>query len=140
MIVGVDPGLKVGYAALDLDGNLISSGCTKNKAQEKIISLISKVGIPSLIATDVNPAPKFVKKIAARFNVKCHSPRKSISKECKRIIGNGISNPHIRDAYSAAIKAYRNYSNRLTRINYTYPDLKERYKHLILKGIPVGKL
>lgn len=49
-------------------------------------------------------------------------------------------NPHIRDAYSAAVKAYRKYSNRFRRIDSKYPDNKEEYKHLILKGIPIGKL
>ena len=140
LIVGIDPGLKVGYAAIDLNGKLVAAGCTKNKHQNEVISLISESGIPSLIATDVRPAPQFVKKIAARFNVKCFYPRKSLSKEYKRRVGGTMLNPHIRDAYAAAVKAYKKYSNRFRRIDKIYPDQKEKYKHLILKGIPVGKL
>lgn len=140
LIVGIDPGIRVGYAALDLDGKLVGSGCTKDKSFDKVIQVINPLGTPCLIASDVSPPPHFAKKIAARFGIKCFHPRKSLSKEQKRIIGNEIVNAHIRDAYAAAVKAYRHYSNRFRRIDKIYPEKKEQYKHLLLKGVAVGKL
>jgi len=140
LIVGIDPGIKVGYAAIDLNGELVGAGCTKQKSHDKIIELIQEIGIPSLIATDVHPAPAFVKKISASIGSKLYVPRKSISKEKKRMIGKHIFNPHIRDAYAATIKAYRSYANRFRRIEKKYPNNAEKYKHLILKGVAVGKI
>jgi hypothetical protein len=138
--LGIDPGIKVGYALIDLDGKLIGSGSTKGKNFDKVISIVSKFGIIGLVACDVNPPSKFSRKIAARFGVKCFFPRKSISKETKRMIGPGFKNAHEQDAYSAAIKAYRHYSNRFRRIDKIYPDKKEEYKYFILRGISIGKI
>jgi len=102
--------------------------------------VINPLGTPCLIASDVSPPPHFAKKIAARFGIKCFHPKKSLSKEQKRVIGNEIVNAHIRDAYAAAVKAYRHYSNRFRRIDKLYPEKKEQYKHLLLKRVAVGKL
>ena len=63
-----------------------------------------------------------------------------MSRESKMIIGKDILNPHIRDAYAAAIKAYRKYKNRFKRIETVYPERAEQYKELILKGYVIGKL
>src|SRR3989338_6816193 len=105
VIVGVDAGINVGYAAIDLDGKLVAAGVEKDASDEHLVKLISQVGIPSLIASDVAPPSSFVKKVAARFNVKVHAPAKSMTTDEKRQIGNEILNPHMRDAYPAAIKA-----------------------------------
>ncbi len=123
-----------------MDGKLISSGFLKGKNFDRVIGVVSKFGNIVLVACDVNPPSKFARKIAARFGVKCFFPRKSISKETKRIIGSDFKNAHEQDAYSAAIKAFRFYSNRFRRIDKIYPDKKDEYKYFILKGIPVGKL
>ncbi|MBN2477788.1 DUF460 domain-containing protein [Candidatus Micrarchaeota archaeon] len=138
--MGVDPGIKVGYAALDLNGKLVGAGCVKQKSAGKVIQLITEMGTVSIVSTDVSPAPSFVKKIAAHLGCGVFKLKKSMSKEKKRMIGKNIMNPHIRDAYAAAVRAYRNYSNRLKRLETTHPENTEYYKHLLLRGYPVGKL
>ncbi len=140
LIVGIDAGIKVGYAAIDLDGKLVSAGVEKEASDEKIVGIISKLGIPSLVASDVYPASSFVQKIAARFNVKVHSPNKSMTTEEKRLIGEDIMNPHIRDAYAAAIKAYNKHANRLRQVDKLDTEDKIKLKHLIIQGQPLTKM
>ncbi|HIH23336.1 TPA: DUF460 domain-containing protein [Candidatus Micrarchaeota archaeon] len=140
MIVGIDPGIKVGYAVIDLNGKLTGAGCVKQRDAGKIAGLISEIGTPHVIATDVNPAPELVRKISRIFHARIYTPIRNMSRESKMIIGKDILNPHIRDAYAAAIKAYRKYKNRFKRIETVYPERAEQYKELILKGYAIGKL
>lgn len=48
--------------------------------------------------------------------------------------------PHIRDAYAAAVKAYRRYADRLRQIDNMDLENKDEYRHLVIKGKPIGKL
>lgn len=135
----MDAGINVGYALLDLDGNLVSSGVEKEASDETLVKIISGFGVPAIIASDVCPSSHFVNKVAARFNVKVHEPPKSLTKEEKRIIGKGMLDPHIRDAYAAAVKAYRRYANRLRQIETEGLPDKDRRKYLVIKGQPVNR-
>lgn len=123
---------------MDLNGNLIASGCEKEASHERIVEIISKLGKPSLIATDVCPAPDFVSKVAARFHARLHIPERSMLVEEKKEIGKSIQNPHIRDALAAAVKAYRHYENTLRRIDHSDTAFdKELIKHLFIQGYSV---
>ncbi len=117
VIVGIDPGIKTGYAILDLEGRLVASGCVKEASDEGIVKLVSAVGVPVLVAADTSPPSYFVQKIAARLNVRVHAPAGSMAKAEKRQIGAHIYDVHARDSYAAAIKAYRRYQNRLRQID-----------------------
>jgi predicted RNase H-like nuclease (RuvC/YqgF family) len=140
IIAGVDAGIKTGYALLDLSGNLLCSGVEKEANDERIVKIISSVGIPSVVASDTSPPSSFVQKVAARFQTKLFHPKKSLTQDEKRIIGKNIDDPHIRDAYAAAIKAYRRYADRLRQIDKMEEVNKDELKHLIIKGEPIGKL
>ena len=135
----MDAGIKTGYAILDLSGNLISSGTEKEANDERIVKIISEVGIPSIIASDTYPPSSFVAKVAARFNTKLFAPKKSLTKYEKRIIGKNITDPHVRDAYAAAVKAFRKYADRLRQIDKMIDVDREKLKHLVIKGKPIGK-
>ncbi|MEM4272700.1 MAG: DUF460 domain-containing protein [Candidatus Bilamarchaeaceae archaeon] len=137
-MVGIDPGIYTAYAALDLNGKLISSGCEKEASHERIVEIISKLGKPSLIATDVSPPPDFVQKVAARFHARLFFPERSMLVGEKKEIGKEIQNPHVRDALAAATKAYRHYENTLRRIEHSDTAFdKELLKHLFIQGYSV---
>lgn len=88
-----------------------------------------------MIATDVSPAPDFVMRIASRFHVRLFVPERNLQVEEKKKIGSEIQNPHIRDAYAAAVKAYRNHESTLTRIEKSDTVLyKDLIKHMVLQG------
>jgi uncharacterized protein len=140
LIVGVDAGIKAAYAALDLNGRLVAAGCEKEASNERFVEHIRHLGVPSLIACDVKKPPDFVSKLAARFNVSLYSPRQNLSTQEKKAIGAEILDVHMRDAYAAAMKAYRNHANRLRQIdNLADPD-KDKLKHLVLQGHPLSKV
>jgi predicted RNase H-like nuclease (RuvC/YqgF family) len=98
------------------------------------------MGVPLLVASDVAKAPHLVRTIGARFNVKVFTPSKNLTQEEKTIMAKDIFDPHIRDAYAAALKGYRKYSNRFRRIDSIYPDKAEEYKKMIIEGKAIGKI
>ncbi|NYZ74069.1 DUF460 domain-containing protein [Candidatus Micrarchaeota archaeon] len=134
IIVGIDPGIKTGYAVLDLKGALLASGCVKEASDEKMVEIISHVGVPVLVASDTHPPSHFVQKIAARLNVRVFSPRESLKKTEKREMGSEIADVHIRDAYAAAVKAYRKYQNCLRQIDAMSPPDAEELKRMVIMG------
>jgi predicted RNase H-like nuclease (RuvC/YqgF family) len=140
LIVGIDPGVYTAYSILGLDGRLVKTGCAKELSHEDLVRTISSFGKPSIIATDVSPAPSFVLRIASRFHVRVFSPLRSLSVEEKKKIGKDIADPHIRDAYAASVKAYRHYENTLRRISNTDSSVdKDELKHLFLQGHKVSE-
>ncbi len=131
----MDPGVYTAFAALNLKGELVASGCEKEASDERVVEIIRKVGVPSLIASDVNPPPSFVQKVAARFNVRLFYPERSLTQEEKKKMGGFIDDVHIRDAHGAAMKAYHSYENRLRQIEGMDTGLdRDLLKHMVLQG------
>lgn len=137
LIVGIDPGIKTGYAALDLRGRFVAGGCEKEANDERIVRSVSAIGIPALVASDTSPPSSFVQKVAARLNVRVSSPSESMSRVEKRWIGKDISDPHIRDAFAAAVKAFRKHQNRLRQIDLM--DVPDSQKDSLKRMAIVGK-
>lgn len=110
----------------------------KEASDESIIREIIRSGIPVLIASDTSPPSHFVQKIAARFNVRVFSPKESMSRLEKRLIGKGIEDVHIRDSYAAAVKAFRRYQNRLRQIDAMGIEGKDELKKMVIAGEKIG--
>ncbi len=132
--MGIDAGIKTGFAVLDLCGNLIGKGSEKEAGEEDIVREISKTGIPVLIASDTCPPSHFVQKVAARLNVKVFAPKESLTRIEKRTIGRDIDDVHIRDAYAAAVKAYRSHQNRLRQIDSMGVENRDELKKMVITG------
>ncbi|KSW11811.1 hypothetical protein CF15_03140 [Pyrodictium occultum] len=115
IIVGIDPGISTGIAAVDLNGRLVVALSRRGIDRSEVIEIIMRHGIPVMVATDVKPAPEFVKKLAAAIGVPVYEPPTSLSVEEKRSILEEyarrfpelrrIADAHVRDALAAAIKA-----------------------------------
>ncbi len=124
LIVGYDPGMQVGLAAIDLfmRPKLVTSGRELDRGN--VINVLSSVGVPVMIATDKNPPPEMVRKLAAALRVQIYVPRHSLSTTEKELIVNEycrkfgirVKNTHERDALSAALKAYRVYEEKLRKL------------------------
>lgn len=128
------------YAALDLNGELVEAGCEKELSHEGLVRILSGLGKPSMVATDVSPAPDFVLRISSRFHVRMHVPQRSLGVAEKKAAARDVQNPHIRDAYAAALKAYRAYANTLRKIEHSDTVLdKDLLKHLFLQGYKVSE-
>ena len=113
---------------------MVAGGCEKEASDERIIRKISEFGIPVLVASDTAPPSSFVQKVAARLNVRVFSPRESMKKTEKKEIGSRIDDPHIRDSYAAAVKAYRKYQNRLRQIDAMNVPEGEELKRMVILG------
>ncbi|MGC9516796.1 MAG: DUF460 domain-containing protein [Methanomicrobiales archaeon] len=149
-IVGFDPGLTVGIAILDLNGDLISLKSCKEIPISEIINYIISFGKTLILATDVYPPPKKVKKLATLLNAKIYSPKKVMSVENKiEIVESHLNqksliqrpnNAHERDALAAAIKTYKNYQNKLKKIDKRVDGLGlsseevDEIKAMVIKG------
>lgn len=115
VLVGIDPGSHVGISILDIYGNPVYFESKKNIDREEVISLILKFGKPILIATDVNPIPDSVKKIASKLGAKVYVPEKSLLINEKMDLVNeflrkyniSIEDDHVRDSLAAVLKVYK---------------------------------
>lgn len=155
IIVGFDPGLTVGIAILDLSGNVISTKSFKEISKAEIIKHIISYGKAVLIATDVYPPPKMVKKLASALNSKIYSPGKifTVSSKTELVDSylNEISslkfpdNAHERDALAAAIKTYRHYQKKLNQIERRTEKLGlspyevDEIKNMVIRDSPITK-
>lgn len=155
IIVGFDPGLTVGIAILDLSGNVISVKSCKEMSKADVITHIISHGKAVLIATDVYPAPKMVRKLAASLNSKIYSPSKTFTVSSKTELVDSYlneirspkfpENAHERDALAAAIKTYKHYQKKLIQIEKRAEKLDlsleeiDEVKSMVIKGIPITK-
>lgn len=112
----------------------MASGCEKEASDERLVRVISSVGIPVLVASDTSPPSHFVQKVAARLNVRVFAPPQSMAKVEKRHIGRHIDDVHTRDAYAAAVKAYRKYQNRLRQIDSMSLPTADELKKMVIVG------
>jgi predicted RNase H-like nuclease (RuvC/YqgF family) len=113
-------GLTVGIAILDTKGNLLDLTSRREATKSFVIKHISKFGKPVVLASDVNPPPKAIEKIASSLGSKVFYPRSSMSNaEKKRLVGDfedEIGNAHEKDALAAGLRAFRNYHGLLLKI------------------------
>ncbi|AEC52145.1 hypothetical protein PNA2_1230 [Pyrococcus sp. NA2] len=148
IIVGLDPGITVGIAAIDLDGNILTVYSEKNMALSEIVRFISDIGHPVIIATDVSPPPGLVEKIARSFKAQLFVPRESLKVEEKnellRNLGITVDDDHQRDALAAAYKAYLRYKPKFEHIEARLKEFglwkkRNEIKALVLSGYSLGE-
>jgi len=131
--IGVDPGMETGLAVLDLSMRPLLLTSAKELDRSSIINMVYKVGVPVLVATDKNPAPDAVKKLASTLGVPLYVPPKSLSvSEKEQLIewlsrrlrtSIRVSTTHERDALAAAIKALRVYERKFAELEKRLSEL-----------------
>jgi len=146
-IVGVDPGTTLGYAVIDLEGNIIELNASKLLNLSKLISIVTEIGLPLIIATDKANVPGFILKLSANLGTRIWHPKKDLLISEKRAITRGCQykSDHERDSLAAAFFAYKQIRSLLTKIdNYIIEHEKdsiayELKKMLILRetAIPI---
>lgn len=83
LIAGIDPGTTLGYALLDLNGNVVKINSSKQLDMSTLILEIIKEGKVIVIGTDKAKAPKFVEKTAAKIGARLIIPREDLTVEEK---------------------------------------------------------
>lgn len=119
LILGYDPGLTVGLAFLNLEGEIKDLISTKYTGIEELRNLIIKIGKPIIISTDKAEVPWMVSKLASSFGAIIFKPDKDLEiKEKKKISQNFLKNKgieklsldaHKRDSLASAIVAYNKF-------------------------------
>ncbi|MCD6301485.1 MAG: DUF460 domain-containing protein [Staphylothermus sp.] len=122
LIVGVDPGISTGLAILDLSGRPLYLHSSKNLDRGEILNIISKLGIATIVSTDVMHPPELIRKIAAALNAQIYTPphdlstdekQELVNKITKKYPGIEVKDSHVRDALAAAYKAYLSIKDKL---------------------------
>lgn len=136
----MDPGISVGIAILDLHGNMLNSSTIRQAKKSDIIKHILKFGLPIVIASDVNPMPRSIEKIASAFGSRAFYPKTSLSNAEKiRIIDDykdEIEDVHQKDALAAALKAHKKYKELFSKIDASLKkkDMLDEVVRNIFKG------
>ncbi len=152
IIVGIDPGMSVGLAILDLSGDLLLLRTMRRASRSEIIEEILDHGYPVIIATDVNPPPKSVVKIANMFDSKLLVAKYEMkAEEKKRIVseyeeekGIRVESSHERDSLAAALKVYYKAKNLIAKAKAKAEEAglskeTDDIVSMVLKGTPISK-
>jgi len=125
LIVGIDPGTTTGIAAFDLEGNLLLLKSGKNLSRSDIAKIISSAGNPVIVASDINPTPRSVGRVATSFSARVIEPGETFSRKEKhneasaymKSGGKTWKNRHERDALISGIYAWKQVRPLVSRIN-----------------------
>jgi len=152
IVLGIDPGVSTGLAALDLDGNLLFAKSEREISLDGIIQEVSRYGKVVLVATDVSPTPDLVRNVASKLNASIFTPTKSMEIPEKRELVNkynlryasNVSDSHARDALASGIKAYHRFKNKFAKLEIELADRtpitsRERTKELLVRGFSIAR-
>jgi predicted RNase H-like nuclease (RuvC/YqgF family) len=138
LIVGIDPGVSTGIAILDTKGELIAVASKRYAKRSEITKYITKFGNPVIIASDVNPPPESVKKIAKALGCKLFYPEVSLSNaEKNEIVKKYEIGGHQKDALAAGIKAFKSHHELFLKIKdvATKLELEDIFDEIVIKLI-----
>ncbi|MGY0288639.1 MAG: DUF460 domain-containing protein [Candidatus Methanodesulfokora washburnensis] len=115
ILVGLDPGLNFGIAIIDLDGRIVHLCTLRRASRSEVIDEIVSHGSPIIIATDVDPPPKNVLKIAGSLGVRVEVAKKEMRTDEKMDIildyvreePIKLGSVHERDSLAAVLKVYK---------------------------------
>jgi len=145
IIVGIDPGKTIGISCIALDGRLVFSAHKSGEGLSWVIETIRSVGAPSIIAVDKHKSGALARKVSAAFNTYIFYPDRDISLEEKKQLAKTahIKNPHERDAFAAARRAFSEYGNKLRQAERianmeNYKDIDE-IKSKVLKKYSIDE-
>ena len=119
IIVGVDPGITTGLCAIDLDGKILKLYSSKKMGFEKIVGWINEVGVPIVIACDVEVPPQLIKKLSMQLKTKIYHPPHDLKVGEKQRITEDIptKDDHQRDACAAALFAFKKYQSLFKKVD-----------------------
>ena len=130
LIAGIDPGTTVGWALLNLKGELVVVGSQKELDLDAVVALFTKYGKVILVGSDKSKIPSFVQEAATKLGARLAGPAQDVRVDEKRAIATGYSfgNAHEMDALASALLAFRKAQPLLRKIR----TLLEREQRLSL--------
>ncbi len=119
LIAGVDPGTTIGFALLDINGEIILVDSSKNLDLSELINIVIRYGRVVIVGSDVNPAGHFVEAFSRKFGARLIVPEISLTIKKKKQLTNNyyVKDIHERDALATAIFAYKKIRKLFDRID-----------------------
>ena len=119
LIVGVDPGTTVGYAAIDFEGNVKQVDSGKDLDLGALIPRLISLGKPLIVASDKQKNTDFVDKLAVKTGARVMCPDYDLKVSEKReLLGSyETKNHHETDALASAVFALKKIRPLLNKIN-----------------------
>ncbi len=152
LIIGLDPGVTCGVAVLDLNGGLLLLESEKELSRTTLVRKLTSLGVPVLLASDVNPPPSLLEKLAGILNSKIFCPPRNLTISEKRelvqkfIEGKYIKvqDSHQRDALASALKAFFTFKNKFERAEAKARSMGchiplDQLKIMLLRGLSVSE-
>jgi len=116
--VGIDPGTTLGYAVLDLSGNVLRLGSERGGSLKRLIDESTYYGIPVIAATDKAKCPELVYQFSAKTGARLAVPPADLLLSEKKRLTEGIkANDHELDAVSAARFGLKKYMGMISKVN-----------------------
>lgn len=142
LIVGVDPGTTVGYAILDIRGNVLRVKSSKQLDLNTLLEEIVHVGTAMLIGTDKKKCPALIEKVAATTGAMIVVPEEDllVSEKEELTREHIVRIGHEKDALAAALYAYREIEPLLRRIERAVETegkiaiMREVMRNVVLNG------
>ncbi len=139
LIVGLDPGITIGYAVLGIDGNLIHIDSSKQLGLNRLISKSMELGKPILVGTDKYKVPRLVGEFATKLGAKVISPEEDLRVDEKRRMISGFifEDEHQSDALACALFAYKSARPLLEKIDFFAKEnkkqgIKDKIKEIVI--------
>lgn len=139
LIVGIDPGITKGFAALDIEGKLIHMASSKQLDLNSLISKTIELGKAVLVGTDKVKVPGLVEAYAAKLGARIVSPEEDLKIDEKRSMVNNfnVSNEHQGDALASALLAFKESKALLDKIDVFVKEnkkqgIRDRIKEIVI--------
>ncbi len=109
IIVGIDPGTTLGYAVLDLNGDVIEKDSSKSFNLNSLIKKVIQHGRVLAVGCDKKSTPSFVKQFATKVGAKLIHPYNDLKVEEKKKLAEHriFYDDHQMDAIASAIFAFK---------------------------------
>lgn len=124
LIIGFDPGVTVGLAALTLDGVPVFVDSRRDWSFSSLLRTVADLGACTVVSSDVSPPSEVLERLSAKLNAVLFAPLISMGAEEKHQIARAyeerysfkVKNAHEVDALAAAVKAYQHYRNKFEQV------------------------
>lgn len=108
LIVGIDPGTTLGYALVDIQGNLVHIGSERVHSLSDLTKEIISHGQILIVASDKKKTPEFVERFAVKTGARLLKPDHDLlQSEKKDLVKDHKGNSHEMDALASAFYAYK---------------------------------
>ncbi|MBI2654546.1 DUF460 domain-containing protein [Candidatus Woesearchaeota archaeon] len=139
LIVGIDPGTTIGYAVLDIEGNLIYLHSSKQLDLNSLIAKTVELGKAVLVGTDKLKVPGLVQAFATKLGARIVSPEQDLKVDEKRSIVKNFKceDEHQSDALASALFTFKESRQLLDKIDAFASDnkkhsIKNKIKELVI--------